>query len=109
MRLPGEVGGWARPELAVRPQVSRQASRNHLAQVSRQAARNYLAQVSLGLTPVCALHIVYLGSPVPSWASVSPYVQHVQPATKEPYPWMESEGHALDQREWVGQRGEDSC
>lgn len=43
----------------------------------------------LGLSPVHALQLVFLGPPIPFWASVSPYVHHVQSTTKEPTSWME--------------------
>lgn len=70
------------------PQVSCPASLNHVAQVWLVG----LGARVLGLIPIRALQIVSLGPPVPSWALLSPYINHVQPPTKEIYNWMEREG-----------------
>lgn len=64
----------------MRPQVSHLASLNLLAQVSLVV----LGVRDPGLIPVCALQVLPLGSPVPSWASGPPHIQHMQPITGEP-------------------------
>lgn len=68
--------------------MGRPASLNHVAQVWLVG----LGARVLGLIPIHALQIVSLGPPVPSWALVSPYINHVQPPTKDIYNWMEREG-----------------
>lgn len=45
------------------------------------------SQRGLNLIPIRDLQIVSLGSPLSSWASVSLYINHMQPITKEPYHW----------------------